>query len=122
MTFSPEKLQQIKESTEMYKHEIDTLNTLIYQESDDNRLDMLYNLRALSTIQHCKRIGLLDSEDLDESYTEALGKEVSRYFPHKDDAELFDDLAILEEDVKNRYFDDPEGSKKTLLDALKITL
>jgi hypothetical protein len=122
MSFSPEKLEQIKASTETYKREVETINTLIFEESDDNRLDMLYHLRALSTIQHCGRIGLLDSEDLDESYTEALGREVSRYFPHKDDAELFDDLAILDDDVKDRYFENPQSAKQSLLDALKITL
>lgn len=122
MSFTPEKLQQIKESTETYKHEIETINTLIYKESDDTRLDMLYNLRALSTIGHCSRIGLFGSDETPESEAEAISREVSRYFPHKDDAELFDDLAILEDDVRNRYFDDPDGSKKILLDALKITL
>src|SRR3989338_7953342 len=122
MTFPPAKLQQIKESTEIYKHEVTTLNTLIHQETDDNHLDMLYYLSAISTIKHCNRIGLLDAEEMEESYMEALGEEVSRYFPHKDDSELFDDIAVLEEDVKSGFFDDPEGSKKRLLDALKITL
>lgn len=122
MTFSPAKLEQIKESTETYKHEITTINTLIYQESDDNRLDILYHLRAILTIQHCQRIGLLDAEEMDESYMEAIGKEVSRYFPNKDDGELFDDIAVLEDDVKNSYFADPDGSRKALMETLKITL
>ncbi|MDD5053411.1 MAG: hypothetical protein PHO27_11820 [Sulfuricurvum sp.] len=122
MTISPEKSQQIKESTEIYKHEITALNALINKEQNDVRLDMLYHLRALSTIEHCSRIGLMDSEDLDESYAEAISKEVSRYFPHKDDAELFDDIAILDDEIKNRYFDNPQMSKKTIMDTLNIAL
>ncbi|MDD4855492.1 MAG: hypothetical protein PHQ22_09735 [Sulfuricurvum sp.] len=53
---------------------------------------------------------------------EALTQKVNRSFPTKDDSELFDDIAILEDDVKTRFFNNPAKEKQTLLTALGLTL
>jgi hypothetical protein len=51
-----------------------------------------------------------------------LGREVSKHFPDKDDEELFDDLAILDDDLHNRLFSSTEKEKNILLKALGLTL
>lgn len=122
MPFTPEQRLTIKESSELYAHEVTHINALLDNEGDDSRCDKLYLLRAISTIEHTQRIGLLNNEELSEKQLEALTQEVNRYFPHKDDSELFDDIAILEDDVKARFFDNPAKEKQTLLTALGITL
>ncbi len=121
MTFSPEQLQTIKTSTEIYRREVNRINDLINAPQSEDRLDKLYLLRTISTIEHGMRIGLFDENNSDE-YLKALGGEVSKYFPEKDDEELFDDLAILDDDVHNRLFSSPEKEKNILLKALGLTL
>ena len=122
MPFTPQQLLIIKESSELYAHEVTRINDLIENENDDSRCDKLYLLRALATIEHTQRIGLLNNDEMTDKDLEALTKEVNRAFPHKDDSELFDDIAILEDDVKARFFNNPAKEKQTLLTALGITL
>lgn len=121
MTFSPEQLQSIKASSEIYRSEVNRINDVINSPQSDDRLDKLYLLRTIATIEHGNRIGLFDEKNSDE-YLEALAHEVSKYFPEKDDEELFDDLAILDDDVHNRLFSSPEKEKNILLKALGMTL
>lgn len=122
MSFTPQERLVIKESSELYAQEVTRINELIENESDDNRCDKLYLLRALATIEHTQRVGLLNNEDMSDTHLEALMQEVNRSFPTKDDAELFDDIAILEDDIKARFFSNPVKEKDTLLAALGITL
>lgn len=117
MTFSPEQLETIKSSTEIYRSEVNRINDLINSPQSDERLDKLYLLRTIATIEHGKRIGLFDENNSD-AYLEALAQEVSKYFPEKDDEELFDDLAILDDDQHARLFGNPEKEKAILLKAL----
>lgn len=122
MPFTPQQLLIIKESSELYAQEVARINDLIENESDDSRCDKLYLLRALATIEHTQRIGLLNNDEMTDKDLDELTKEVNRSFPHKDDSELFDDIAILEDDVKARFFNNPAKEKQTLLTALGITL
>ncbi len=122
MSFTPKERLVIKESSELYAQEVTRINELIDNESDNNRCDKLYLLRALTTIEHTQRIGLLNNEDMSDTDLEALMQEVNRSFPTKDDTELFDDIAILEEDIKARFFSNPRKEKETLLAALGMTL
>lgn len=119
MTFSPEQLETIKSSTETYRSEVNRINDLINSPQSDERLDKLYLLRTIATIEHGKRIGLFDENNSD-AYLEALAHEVSKHFPEKDDEELFDDLAILDDDQHARLFANPEKEKAILLKALGI--
>jgi len=121
MTFSPEQLQNIKASSEIYRDEVNRINDWINAPQSEDRLDKLYLLRTISTIEHGKRIGLFDESNSD-AHLEALAHEVSKHFPEKDDEELFDDLAILEDDLHNRLFLSPEKEKNILLKALGLTL
>jgi len=121
MTFSPEQLQTIKASTETYRSEVNQINEWINSPKNDDKLDDLYLLRTVATIEHGKRIGLFDESNSDE-YLEALAHEVSKHFPEKDDEELFDDLAILDDDLHNRLFSSPEKEKNILLKRLGLTL
>lgn len=121
MALSEEQKQTIKESTLLYRSEITQINDWIYKEADDDRCDQLYLLRALSTIEHGERIGLFN-DTLTEEQLEEVAKEVNRYFAEKDDAELFDDISILEDDVRERYFENPAKEKQAILSALKLTL
>ncbi len=122
MPFSSQQRLIIKESSELYGHEVTRINELIDNESDNDRCDQLYLLRALATIEHTKRIGLLNDEEMDDKELEELTQEVNRSFPTKDDSELFDDIAILEDDVKTRFFNNPAKEKQILLTTLGITL
>ena len=122
MLFTPEQRLVIKESSELYAHEVMRINDLLENESNDSRSDKLYLLRAIATIEHTQRIGLLDKEEMSDQQLEALTQEVNRYFPQKDDSELFDDISILEDDIKARFFNNPAKEKQTLLTALGITL
>ena len=121
MTLSPEQLETIKTSTESYRNKVTRINDLIIAPQSDDRFDKLYLLRTIATIEHGKRVGLFDENNSDE-FLESLASEVSKYFPEKDDEELFDDLAILDDDQHNRLFSNPEKEKATLLKALGITL
>ena len=121
MTFSPEQLETIKSSTETYRSEVNRINELINSPKNDDKLDELYLLRTIATIEHGKRIGLFDENNTDE-YLEALASEVSKHFPEKDDEELFDDLAILDDEQHNRLFSSPEKEKNILLKRLGLTL
>jgi hypothetical protein len=121
MTFSSEQLQNIKASTEIYRSEVNRINEWINAPQNDDRLDNLYLLRTIATIEHGKRIGLFNEKNSDE-YLETLGREVSKYFPDKDDEELFDDLAILDDDLHNRLFSNTEKEKNILLKALGLIL
>lgn len=120
MPLSPEQKQLIQDSTETYRAEITQINTWIYNEADDDRCDELYLLRALSTIAHGERIGLFN-DTLSEENLEEIAKEVNRHFPQKDDAELYDDLSILEDDVRERYFANTEAEKQAILSGLKLS-
>jgi hypothetical protein len=122
MPFSSQQRLIIKESSELYGHEVTRINELIDNESDNDRCDQLYLLRALATIEHTKRIGLLNDEEMNDKELEELTQEVNRSFPTKDDSELFDDIAILEDDVKTRFFNNPAKEKQILLTTLGITL
>src|SRR3989339_2245996 len=121
MSLSETQKQTIKASTELYRSEITQINTWIYNEADDERCDQLYLLRALSSIEHGNRIGLFNDDESSEEYLEEVAQEVNRYFPEKDDAELFDDIAILEDDIRERYFENPAKEKQSILDALKLS-
>jgi hypothetical protein len=122
MPLTPQQRLIIKESSELYAKEVTRINDLIENESDDSRCDKLYLLRAIATIEHTQRIGLLNNDEMTDKDLEELTKEVNRAFPHKDDSELFDDIAILEEDVKARFFINPAKEKQTLLATLGLTL
>lgn len=122
MTFTPDQRLIIKESSELYAQEVTHINSLLENESNDSRCDKLYLLRAIATIEHTQRIGLLNNEEMSDKQLEELTLEVNRSFPQKDDAELFDDIAILEDDVKARFFNNTAKEKETLLTALGITL
>lgn len=121
MSLTETQKQIIKESTELYRAEITQINTWIYSEANDDRCDQLYLLRALSSIEHGNRIGLFNDDDASEVYFEEVAKEVNRYFPEKDDAELFDDISILEDDIRERYFENPAKEKQAILSALKLS-
>lgn len=121
MSLSAHQKQTIKDSTILYRSEINQINSWIYKEPDDERCEKLYLLRALSTIEHTNRIGLLDDEDISEEILESVANEVNLYFPEKDDAELFDDIAILEDDIKDRFFDNPAKEKEALLNQLGLS-
>ena len=122
MPLTPQQRLIIKESSELYAQEVAHISDLIENESDDNRCDKLYLLRALATIEHTGRIGLLNNDEMTDIDLEAVTQEVNRSFPNKDDSELFDDIAILEDDVKARFFNNPAKEKQTLLAALGIIL
>lgn len=122
MPFTPQERLTIQESSELYGHEVTRINDLIENEDDSDRCDQLYLLRALATIEHIKRIGLLNDKEMNDTQLEALTEEVNRSFPTKDDSELFDDIAILDDDVKTRFFNNPAKEKQTLLTALGIAL
>ena len=122
MPLTPQQRLIIKESSELYAQEVTRINDLIESESDDSRCDKLYLLRAIATIEHTQRIGLLNNDEMTDKDLEELTKEVNRAFPHKDDSELFDDIAILEDDVKVRFFNTPAKEKQTLIAALGLTL
>lgn len=121
MSLSESQKQTIKASTELYRAEITQINSWIYNEADDERCDQLYLLRALCSIEHGNRIGLFNDDEASEEYFEEVAKEVNRYFPEKDDAELFDDISILEDDVRERYFENPAQEKQAILNALKLS-
>ena len=120
MPLSESQKQIIKQSSELYRSEITQINRWIYKEADDARCDQLYLLRALSTIEHGERIGLFDETRIEEDLEE-IAHEVNLYFPEKDDAELFDDLSILEDDVRERYFSNPAQEKQAILTVLKLS-
>ncbi|HEX5670985.1 MAG TPA: hypothetical protein VFX66_05560 [Sulfuricurvum sp.] len=122
MPLTPQERLIIKESSELYAQEVARISDLIENESDDNRCDKLYLLRAIATIEHTQRIGLLNNDEMTDIDLEAVTQEVNRSFPNKDDSELFDDIAILEDDVKARFFNNPAKEKQTLLAALGIIL
>ena len=122
MPLTPQQRLIIKESSELYAQEVARISDLIENESDDNRCDKLYLLRALATIEHTGRIGLLNNDEMTDIDLEAVTQEVNHSFPNKDDSELFDDIAILEDDVKARFFNNPAKEKQTLLAALGIIL
>ena len=119
MTLSPEQLETIKASTETYRSEVNRINELINTPKYEDKLEQLYLLRTIATIEHGKRIGLFDESNSD-AYLKALSDEVSKHFPEKDDEELFDDLAILEDDQHDRLFANPEKEKAILLKAVGI--
>lgn len=121
MPFTPQQRLIIKESSELYAQEVTRISDLIEKESDENRCDKLYLLRAIATIEHTQRIGLLNNDEMTDSDLEVLTQEVNRSFPHKDDSELFDDIAILEDDVKARFFNNPAKEKQALLASLGLT-
>jgi len=122
MPLTPQQRLIIKESSELYAQEVARISDLIENENDDSRCDKLYLLRALATIEHTGRIGLLNNDEMTDIDLEAVTQEVNHSFPNKDDSELFDDIAILEDDVKARFFNNPAKEKQTLLAALGIIL
>lgn len=122
MPLTPQQRLIIQESSALYAQEVARISDLIENESDDNRCDKLYLLRAIATIEHTGRIGLLNNDEMTDIDLEAVTQEVNRSFPNKDDSELFDDIAILEDDVKARFFNNPAKEKQTLLAALGIIL
>jgi hypothetical protein len=121
MALSAQEKQIIKDSSILYRSEINQINSWVYNEPDDDRCEKLYLLRAISTIEHTNRIGLLNDDEVSETDLELVAQEVNRYFPEKDDAELFDDIAILEDDVKDRFFDNPTKEKQALLTELGLS-
>ena len=122
MPLTTQQREIIKESSELYAKEVTYISNLIDKESDDNRCDKLYLLRAIATIEHTARIGLLNNDDISDKEFEEITQEVNRSYPNKDDSELFDDIAILEDDVKARFFDNPAKEKQVLLNALGIAV
>lgn len=122
MPLTPQQRQIIKESSELYAKEVTYISNLIDKEDDDNRCDKLYLLRAIATIEHTARIGLLNNDEISDQDSEEITLEVNKSFPNKDDSELFDDIAILEDDVKARFFSNPAKEKQALLNALGITV
>lgn len=122
MTLTPEKRNLIKEATETYKREVEQINRLLADENDEDRREKLFWLRAISSIEQGYKIGLFDDEELDEAYLDAMGQEAKKYFSNMYDSELVDDIALLEENMKNKFFDDPMESKKALMAELNITL
>lgn len=121
MALSAEQKQRIKDSTLLYRSHIQKINDWIYNEPDDERCELFYLLRALCTIEHGERIDLYN-EKLTETQLEEIAKEVKIHFPDKDDAELYDDLAILEDPIRERYFANPVSEKNSLLKQLSLEL
>lgn len=119
MALTADQKQHIKDSTLLYRSEINQINDWIYNEPSDERCELLYLLRAISTIEHGARIDLFN-ENHSEASLEEIAQQVNRYFPEKDDGELFDDLSILEDEVRERYFNDPQTEKKALLTQLGL--
>lgn len=122
MTLTPEKKALIKEATLAYKHDVEQLNRLIEAENDDERREKLFWLRAIASIEQGYKIGLFSDDKIDEALLDAMGQEAQNHFHNMYDPELVDDIALLEEDMKNTFFDDPLGSKKALMAELNITL
>lgn len=121
MTLTPEQQQNVQASSEIYRREVTQINAWIDAESEGTRLDKLYLLRAISTIEHGERINLFDEKN-SEAFLEALSEEVDRHFPEREEDDLYDDLSILEDGMKNRFFADPQKEKAALLKALNLTL
>ncbi|HEX5623572.1 MAG TPA: hypothetical protein VFX57_03925 [Sulfuricurvum sp.] len=122
MTLTPEKQALIKEATLAYKHDVEQINRLLQEENDEHRRDKLFWLRAIASIEQGYKIGLFNDDDLDDAELDAMGQEAQKHFHNMYDAELVDDIALLEEDMKNAFFDDPIGSKKAIMAELNITL
>jgi len=122
MTLTQAKRDLIKEATLLYKDEVEQINRLLDQENDEKRRDNLFLLRAISSIIQGYKIGLFDDDELDPAYLDAMGQEAQRHFADMYDPELVDDIALLDEDTKNRFFDDPIEAKKALLAELNIVL
>lgn len=122
MTLTPEKKELIKEATLAYKHDVEQLNRLLETENDDERREKLFWLRAIASIEQGYKIGLFDNEELDETQLDVMGQEAQKHFHNMYDPELVDDIALLDDDMKNKFFDDPLGSKKALMAELNITL
>jgi hypothetical protein len=122
MTLTPEKKELIKEATLAYKHDVEQLNRLLEAENDDERREKLFWLRAIASIEQGYKIGLFDNEELDETQLDVMGQEAQKHFHNMYDPELVDDIALLDDDMKNKFFDDPLGSKKALMAELNITL
>lgn len=122
MTLTPEKKALIKEATLAYKHDVERINRLLEEENDDDRREKLFWLRAISSIEQGYKIGLFDNEEINETELDAMGAEAQKHFHNMYDPELVDDIALLEEEMRNTFFDDPAGSKKALMAELNITL
>lgn len=122
MTLTPEKKELIKEATLAYKRDVEQINHLLEAENDDERREKLFWLRAIASIEQGYKIGLFDNEELDETQLDAMGQEAQKHFHNMYDPELVDDIALLDDDMKNKFFDDPLGSKKALMAELNITL
>lgn len=122
MILTQEKRDLIKEATLTYKREVEQINRLLEAENDDSRREKFFWLRAISSIIQGYKIGLFDDEELDESYLDAMGQEAQKHFANMYDPELIDDIALLDEEMKNKFFDDPAESKKSLMAELNITL
>lgn len=121
MALTPDQKQRIKDSTLLYRAQISQINDWIYNEPNDERCELFYLLRALTTIEHGERIDLYN-EKLTEAQLEEIAKEVKIHFPDKDDAELYDDLAILDDSVRERYFANTSAEKNALLKQLGLEL
>lgn len=121
MTLTPDQQQTVQSSSEIYRREVMQINEWIEHETDDTKLNKLYLLRTIATIEHGNRIGLFDEQN-SEAYLEAIGEEVDRHFPEKEDDDLHDDLLILDDGMKNRLFANPQTEKAALLKALHLTL
>lgn len=114
-----EKRGEIKAATEAYKVEVAKINHLLEQEPDAKRRANLLLLRAVATIEHGNAVGLF-SEDMEDDYLEAITEEHLNHCGDLDNSALFEDIAILTEDTKEKLFADPTGERVRLLSELGL--
>lgn len=114
-----EKRGEIKAATEAYKVEVAKINHLLEQEPDAKRRVNLLLLRAVATIEHGNAVGLF-SEDMEDDYLEAITEEHLKHCGDLDNSALFEDIAILTEDTKEKIFADPAGERLRLSSELGL--
>lgn len=117
---SNEKREQIKAAAIAYKADISKIDHLLEQEPDAERRAKLLLLRAAATIEHGNAIGLFDDDDMDADTLEAITGENLIYCAELDNSALFEDIAILTEDTKEKMFVDPTGERLRLLSELGL--
>lgn len=114
-----EKREEIKAATEAYKVEVAKINHLLEQEPDKSRRAKLFLLRAVATIEHGNTVGLF-SDGMEDDYLEAITEEHLKHCGDLDNSALFEDIAILTEDTKEKIFADPVGERLHLLNELNL--
>lgn len=108
-----EKRQEIAAAAAIYINEIIKINNLLEQKQDPILKKKLLLIRAITTIAYGKKIGLFD-ENLEDDLLNKIAEEHLKYCKNIDNSALFEDIAILEESTKEKFFADPIGEKLRL--------